>query len=123
MRLLAKVAACSLALAALAGPALAADPMASAYGNTVNVTYADGTTVKLFIEQDGSYTSTGGPAGDTSGTWAIKGGQTCFTQVSPPPPEGMSPSCSPTVSKNVGDTWTAPGQGGAEATVSITAGR
>jgi hypothetical protein len=123
MRLLAKVAACSLALAALAGPALAADPMASAYGNTVSVTYPDGATVKLFIEADGTYTSSGGPAGDSSGTWAIKGGQTCFTQVSPEPPAGMSPSCSPTVSKNVGDTWTAPAQGGAEATITITAGR
>lgn len=123
MRLLAKVAACSLALAALAGPALAADPMASAYGNTVSVTYPDGTTVKLFIEADGTYTSSGGPAGDSSGTWAIKGGQTCFTQVSPEPQAGMSPSCSPTVSKNVGDTWTAPAQGGATATITISAGR
>ncbi|MDQ0462917.1 hypothetical protein QO010_000665 [Caulobacter ginsengisoli] len=123
MRLLAKVAACSLMLAALAGPAMAADAMASAYGNTVSVTYPDGTTVKLFIEADGTYTSTGGPSGDTMGAWAIKGGQTCFTQTSPEPPAGTSPSCSPTVTKNVGDTWTAPGQGGATATITITAGR
>ena len=122
MRLLAKVAACTLALAALAGPAMAADAMASAYGNTVNITYPDGTAVKLFVNEDGTYTIDS-PAGASSGAWAIKGSQTCFTQVDPAPAAGMSPSCSPTVTKNVGDSWTGTGQGGAAVTISISAGR
>lgn len=116
MRLLATLA---LGAALLAGPAMAADAMASAYGNTVVITYGDGTVVKLFIEADGTYTGES-PMGQSSGTWAISGGQTCFTQTSP---QAGEPSCSKTVSKNVGDTWTAPGAGGAPATVTIQAGR
>jgi hypothetical protein len=102
-----------------AGPALAADPMAAAYGNTVLITYGDGTVVKLYIDEGGSYTGDS-PAGQSAGTWAIKGGDTCFTQSSP---EAVPESCSPTVSKNVGDTWTGTGQGGAPVTITIVAGR
>ena len=55
MKFLAK-AAIAAAMFMAAGPALAADPMATAYGNTVVITYGDGTTVKLFIDEGGSYT-------------------------------------------------------------------
>ncbi len=116
MRLFASVA---IAAAMLAGPALAADPMASAYGNTVVITYGDGTTVNLYVNEDGTYTGSS-PMGESAGTWAISGGQTCFTQSSP---EATPASCSKTVSKNVGDTWTSTGQGGAAVTVTIQAGR
>lgn|SRR5690349_19320775 len=116
MRLLATLA---LGAAMLAGPALAADAMASAYGNTVLITYGDGTVVKLFIDEGGSYTGES-PMGQSAGTWEISGGQTCFTQTSP---QAGEPSCSKTVNKNVGDTWSATGQGGAPVTVTITAGR
>lgn len=116
MRLLASVA---IAAVMMAGPALAADPMASAYGNTVVIVYGDGTTVNLYVNEDGTYTGTS-PAGESAGTWTISGGQTCFTQTSP---EASPPSCSKTVNKNVGDTWTATGQGGAPVTITIQAGR
>lgn len=115
MRLFATVA---LAAMMLAGPALA-DPMATAYGNTVVITYGDGTTVNLYVNEDGTYTGSS-PAGESAGTWAISGSQTCFTQASPEP---TPPSCSKTVSKNVGDSWQSTGQGGAPVTVSIQAGR
>ncbi|HRD47304.1 MAG TPA: hypothetical protein PLF78_12560 [Caulobacter sp.] len=116
MRLFASVA---IAAALLAGPALAADPMASAYGNTVVIVYGDGTTVNLYVNEDGTYTGSS-PAGESAGTWAISGGQTCFTQSSPEP---TPPSCSKTVNKNVGDSWQGEGQGGAPVTISIQAGR
>jgi hypothetical protein len=116
MRLLAIAA---FAAAMMAGPALAADPMASAYGNTVVITYGDGTAVSLFINEDGTYTGSS-PMGESAGTWAISGGQTCFTQTSP---QAGEPSCSKTVNKGVGDTWQATGQGGAPVTVTIQAGR
>ncbi|MFZ4606903.1 MAG: hypothetical protein ACOYM5_11645 [Caulobacter sp.] len=118
MKFLAK-AAIAAAIFMAAGPALAADPMASAYGNTVVITYGDGTTVKLFIDEGGSYTGES-PMGATSGSWSISGGQTCFTQQSP---EAAPPSCGPTVSKSVGDSWQGTGQGGAPVTLSIQAGR
>lgn len=102
-----------------ASPALAADPMSAAYGNTVTIVYGDGTTVKLFIDEGGAYSGES-PAGQSSGTWEISGGQTCFTQQAP---EATPPSCSPTVAKNVGDSWQGTGQGGAPVTVSIVAGR
>ena len=103
----------------MAGPALAADAMASAYGNTVVVTYGDGTTVMLYVNEDGTYTADS-PQGQASGTWAISGGETCFTQTAPQPGE---PSCSKTVNKKVGDSWQSTGQGGAPVTITITAGR
>lgn len=115
MRLLATLA---LAATMLAGPALA-DPMASTYGNTVVVTYGDGTTVNIYVNEDGTYTGSS-PMGESAGTWTASGGQTCFTQSSPEPGE---PSCSQTVSKNVGDSWQSTGQGGAPVTVTIQAGR
>ncbi|MDP2259785.1 MAG: hypothetical protein Q8J89_08735 [Caulobacter sp.] len=115
MRLFTTVA---LAAAMLAGPALA-DPMATAYGNTVVITYGDGTTVNLYVNEDGTYTGSS-PMGESAGTWAVSGNQTCFTQSSPEPGE---PSCSKTVSKNVGDSWQSTGQGGAPVTVTIQEGR
>lgn len=116
MRLLASVA---FVAAMMAGPALAADPMASAYGNTVVIVYGDGTTVNLYVNEDGTYTGSS-PMGESAGTWAISGNKTCFTQSSP---DATPPSCSPTVAKNVGDTWTGTGQGGAPVTITIQAGR
>lgn len=116
MRLFASVA---IAAALMAGPALAADPMASAYGNTVVIVYGDGTTVNLYVNEDGTYTGSS-PMGESAGTWAISGSQTCFTQSSPEP---TPPSCSKTVTKNVGDSWTGQGQGGAPVTITIQAGR
>lgn len=118
MKFLAK-AAIAAAIFMAAGPALAADPMASAYGNTVSIVYGDGTTVKLFIDEGRSYTGDS-PMGQSAGTWSISGGQTCFTQTSP---EAAPPSCGPTVAKNVGDSWQGTGQGGAPVTISIEAGR
>ena len=118
MKFLAK-AAIAAAILMAAGPALAADAMSTAYGNTVVITYGDGTTVKLYIDQGGTYTGES-PMGSSSGVWAISGGETCFTQQAP---EATPPSCGPTVSKNVGDTWQGTGQGGAPVTITIVAGR
>ncbi|MDP1631945.1 MAG: hypothetical protein Q8L66_11060 [Caulobacter sp.] len=118
MKILAK-AAIAAAIFMAAGPALAADPMASAYGNTVLITYADGTEVKIYVDEGGSYSGES-PAGQSAGSWAISGGKTCFTQQSP---EATPPSCSATVNKNVGDSWQSTGQGGAPVTVTIVSGR
>jgi hypothetical protein len=119
MKTLAKAAAAALVLAAMAGPALA-DPMASTYGNTVVVTYPGDAKVKIYVNADGTYTGTGPDGSASSGTWKIDGAQTCFTQSAP---AAGPPSCSPTVEKKVGDTWTATGQGGAAVSITIVSGR
>ncbi|MBI1407664.1 MAG: hypothetical protein GC145_16250 [Caulobacter sp.] len=120
MRKLAVMAAgAALGLAALAGPAMA-DPMASAYGNTVVVTYPGDATVKIYVNADGTYTGVGPDGSASGGSWKIEGDQTCFTQTTP---AAGPPSCSPTVEKKVGDTWTATGQGGAPVTITIVEGR
>lgn len=111
-----------LAAALAATGAAHADPMASAYGNTVSITYPDGTIVELFIEPDGTYKATSPQQGQVGGTWAIADGQTCFTQLDPVPAPGMSPNCGPTVDKNVGDTWDGVGIGGAPVKLTIIAG-
>ena len=119
MRKTALTAGVALAMAALAGPAMA-DPMASAYGNTVVVTYPGDAKVKLHVNADGTYESIAPDGAKASGTWTVSGGQTCFTQTAP---AAMPASCSPTVDKKVGDSWTATGQGGAPVTVTIVEGR
>jgi len=106
----------------ISGAALA-DPMASAYGNTVAITYPNGAVAKMHIDADGQYT-TKGPDGSTmKGSWKIDGANTCFTQTDPAPPAGMGANCNPTAEKKVGDTWTAHGPNGSTISVSIVAGR
>ncbi|WP_425996143.1 hypothetical protein [Caulobacter sp. DWR1-3-2b1] len=106
----------------ISGAAMA-DPMASAYGNTVAITYPNGMVAKMLIDADGHYT-TKSPDGSTmKGAWKIEGGATCLTQTDPVPPAGAPANCSPTVERKVGDSWTTPGPNGSTITLSIVAGR
>ena len=100
-----------------------ADPMASAYGNTVAITYPNGAVAKMFIDADGRYAIKGPDGSTMKGSWKIDGANTCFTQTEPAPPAGMGANCSPTSDKKVGESWTAPGPNGSTMTVSIVAGR
>jgi len=106
----------------ISGAALA-DPMASAYGNTVAITYPNGAVAKMHIDADGTYMTKAPDGATAKGSWKIDGGNTCFTQTDPAPPAGMGANCSPTAEKKVGDSWTAPGPNGSTLTVSIVAGR
>jgi hypothetical protein len=106
----------------ISGAALA-DPMASAYGNTVSITYPNGAVAKMHIDADGTYMTTAPDGATAKGSWKIEGGNTCFTQTEPAPPASMGANCSPTADKKVGDSWTAPGPNGSTLTVSIVAGR
>ncbi|ALL13525.1 hypothetical protein [Caulobacter henricii] len=106
----------------ISGAALA-DPMASAYGNTVTITYPNGAVAKMHIDADGTYVTKTPDGASSKGTWKIDGGNTCFSQTEPAPPAGMAANCSPTAEKKVGDSWTAPGPNGSTITVAIVAGR
>jgi hypothetical protein len=114
-----------------AGAALADDPMANTYANTVTSRdKATGQSAALLFNQDMSYTVKGtAPNGQPfsyTGTWMLKdGGQTiCLT---PNAPAGMAnppkPSCSPLSAHNVGDTWTVTDDQNNTFDISIVAGR
>lgn len=103
-----------------ASPALADDPMAGAYGNTISIEYPDKTIDTLYVRPDGTYVLDSVHLGFTTGTWSISGGQTCFTQLQPA--TDQPPACSPTVAKQPGDTWQGVGRGGVPVTIKIWPG-
>lgn len=100
-----------------AGAAFANSTMDATYGNTVTVTYADGSEVHFYMNEDGSY-SMATADGTLNGTWAIDGENICLH------PEGGEASCSPLVEgMGVGDSWTGEGADGSEIMLTITEGR
>ncbi|HUO92343.1 MAG TPA: hypothetical protein VMU22_05440 [Rhizomicrobium sp.] len=115
----------------VAGAALADDPMANVYGNTITTKdHATGATATLLFNQDMSYTAKGtGPNGQPvgySGTWTLKdGGKTiCLTPNVPAgTPNAPPASCSPYSPHNVGDSWTVTTDGNQTFDVTLTAGR
>jgi len=81
MRKIALLGFSALVAAGVAGAALAADdPMAGAYGNTVLVTNDKNETSKLWIKNDGTFTSENAKGEKGSGKWALKENNTkyCF---------------------------------------------
>ena len=128
-----KVRVLALAGAAMlfAGAALADDPMANVYGNTITTKdRATGASSTLMFNQDMSYTGkmTGanGQAVSYTGTWTLKdGGKTiCLT---PNVPAGTAnapvPSCSPLQTHNVGESWSVTTDGNQTYDVMLSAGR
>lgn len=82
-----------------ASPALA-DTWTGAYDGTIVSTYADGRTVKVYVNADHSY-SVALPDGKTlKGTWADANGQSCFTLND----TGAKPTCFPVKEYKAGDT-------------------
>jgi hypothetical protein len=107
--------------------ALADDPMANTYANTVTTKSAKtGQTGTLLFNADGSYSaSMTGPDGKPfsyQGKWTLKdnGGSVCLAPTLPNPPP---PSCSPLKMHGVGETWSVTNDQGETFEVSMTAGR
>jgi hypothetical protein len=119
------------ATAIFAGTALADDPMANVYGNTItSKDKATGQVSTLLFNQDMSYTgkTTGanGQPVNYTGTWALKdGGKTICLSPNVPAgtPNAPAPSCSPLSTHSVGDTWTVTTDQNQTYDVSLTAGR
>lgn len=114
-----------------AGAALADDPMANVYGNTiVTKDKVTGVSSSLMFNQDMTYTgkttgANGQPVSYT-GSWALKdGGKTiCLTPNVPPgTPNAPGPSCSALSPHNVGDSWSVTTDGNQTYDVMLTAGR
>ena len=70
------------ALAVAAAPALAGT-WTGAYGNTIDATYTDGRTAKVFVEPDHTYSIKLPDGTVLKGTWADGAGQSCFTLTDP----------------------------------------
>jgi hypothetical protein len=106
--------------------ALADDPMATTYGNTVTTKdMKTGAVGTLLFNQDGSYTANGtGPDGKAvsyGGAWTTKdGGATlCLT----PSTANATASCSPLATHPVGEHWTVTNTTGQSFDVVVTSGR
>ena len=94
-----------LAIAAIAAQPALADTWTGAYGGTIESTYADGRVVKVYVNEDHSY-SIALPNGATvKGNWADANGQSCFHPTDPPPAPDAKPVCFPLKEYNVGDTF------------------
>jgi hypothetical protein len=119
------------AMVFVAGAALADDPMANTYANTVSTkNMANGQTATLLFSSDMTYkgmtTGADGKPVEYTGGWSLKdGGKTiCLTTNMPPnTPNAPKPSCSPLATHNVGDTWTVTNDQNETYSVSLTSGR
>ena len=111
---------------ALSCAALAADPYAAFYGNTVSITGADGTKVTSFVNADMTWEQHAPSGAVVKGTYVWKAATTaCFTQTDPAPksPDGATVCLPNQTAHNVGDSWSVAGGDGKPVTVSLTAGR
>jgi len=119
------------AMVLAAGAALADDPMANTYGNTVNTTdKASGAKGKMMFNQDGTYAVQGtgqdGKAVSYNGHWTLKDGDKTICMTPDAPPDAKTappPACAPIEAHNVGDSWTVTNDQKQTYDVSISAGR
>jgi len=112
-----------------ASSALADDPMANTYANTIVTKDANGMSSTLLFNQDGTYTiKATGPDSkpvEIPGKWSLKddGKTICLSPAAPPNAPPPPPSCSPLETHKVGDTWTVTNDQKQTFNVSLTAGR
>jgi hypothetical protein len=104
--------------------ALAADPLAVYYGNTVVITDDKGEMGRTLINPDHSFVSYQPDGTPVRGVWQTDGTQICYTATSPAPPQGQQAPrvCRPLVPHNVGDSWNIT-QDGKTWTATLKAGR
>ena len=112
------VAALALGVAMIATPAMA-DTIENTYGNTIVVTYPNGSHALYHFNADGTFTGVA-PGGSTmAGRYTAEGDQLCLI-----PPSGQAPQCTAiALDKNVGDTWTQTATDGSQINVELRAGR
>jgi len=58
--------------------------VAAAFGNTVVSTYPDGTSQKIWLHPDGSWTGLSRSNGPLAGSWSARGEKVCLKQSKPP---------------------------------------
>jgi hypothetical protein len=112
-----------LALALGIGTALAADPLASFYGNTLLAKDKDGNVTKIWYSPDNTFKTAMGDQ-QTKGTWEMKGEEVCVTQTEPAPAaDQQNPFCfTESEARKVGDTWTVNDPDGNPITLTLQSG-
>lgn len=112
------LAAFAFAAAAMASGVASADTMQNTYGNTIVVTYANGSETRFYFNEDGTFTGLA-PGGSTmAGRYTVDGENLCLIQ-----PNGQQQCTAVAADKNVGDTWQQTGSDGSTITVTLQAGR
>jgi hypothetical protein len=115
----------AISLVALTVPALAGDPFAPGYGNTVTQKVEGGPTVTIYVNPDKTWERHMGDS-TVKGTYAwTDDTHVCFTVTDPAPADpSKATNCNEiTGDHKVGDTWTDKTPDGKTITMSITAGR
>ncbi len=105
------------ATVAFAAPAFADNhAMAAYFGNTAEVTYADGSVVGWHFDEEGAVSNTNG----AEGSWSMEGNDLCLTMG-----EAEEASCASVGEdvRSVGDTFAITLSDGSEASVTIVEGR
>lgn len=107
----------------IGGTALAAEPLASFFGNTLIVKDAKGER-KMWYKPDHTFNGSA-PGGRTfAGTWSVKGDQLCSIRTEPAPEPGHGEWCRPLPGdKKPGDTWEGKNRQGEPVTFSLMAGQ
>ena len=111
-------AALAIGAALVASPAVAGT-IENTYGNTIVVSYANGSQAQYHFNADGTFTGIAPGGSHMAGRYTAEGDQLCLI-----PPNGQAPRCTAVAAeKSVGDTWTQAGTDGSEITVRLDAGR
>ncbi|CAN7505650.1 hypothetical protein LJR225_003605 [Phenylobacterium sp. LjRoot225] len=95
--------------------------VAAAFGNTVVSTYPDGTSQKIWLRADGSWTGLSRRNSPLAGSWAVKGAKVCLRQ-SQPPTLPVAYCTSLPASSQPGVQWTGRDVAGRAITLSLTKG-
>ena len=111
----------TLVLMTVTGSAIAADPMAAYYGNTLHETRANGTQSWFLFNADHTFTSRSSSGATSKGSWHLdKQRETCISM--PNSPANARPACVKLHAERVGDSWERQGPHGTEHYV-LEAGR
>lgn len=111
-------------LVILAAPCLTpvvalADP-SPLFGNTMQLQLADGSTVKFYVNADGTYSEVLPSGANITGVWAETSDGMCYTQQTP---DVLPQACDPIITHTVGNSWPILGPNGQNEQLSIVAGR
>jgi len=111
------------AVLAVSSTAAFADAFTNYYGNTVTITYPDGTVVKAYVNKDKTWERHTADGKAVKGTFEEKEGKVCFTQTDPAPAADAAPACLAVDDHKPGDSWSTKDDKGNETKYAMTAGR
>jgi len=90
------------------------------FGNTLNILTAEGVSIVIYVNADGSYTGVLNDTAPLGGSWVETGGQMCMTQTIP---FAAPVNCGPTIAQSVGASWSVARPDGQSNQFTIVAGR